>query len=257
MSDIDGMSFLTGANAGFIADLYTRFLNDPASVDDSWRRFFAEIGEDDSAALAELRGPPWARPPGPTTEWRRWRTRRTTRRRGVAPSHQRLDPRLAIDPRLPRARPSRSRSRPARPRPARPLPRARLSQLWVCRDRSRSRDLSQQHFRPRARQPARDRGDPARHLLRQDRRRIHAHPGPGRARLDPAEVRDACRPAGAVGGRQKRNSGNPDDGRDLRAVSRPPLHRHQAVRHRGRGIADAGARGDLAPRRGTRRRASS
>jgi 2-oxoglutarate dehydrogenase E1 component len=66
MSDIDGMSFLTGANAGFIADLYTRFLNDPASVDDSWRRFFAEIGEDGSAALAELRGPPWARPPGPT-----------------------------------------------------------------------------------------------------------------------------------------------------------------------------------------------
>ncbi len=65
MADIDGTSFLTGANAGFIADLYARFLADPGSVDASWRRFFAEIGEDGPAALAELRGPPWAKPLGP------------------------------------------------------------------------------------------------------------------------------------------------------------------------------------------------
>jgi 2-oxoglutarate dehydrogenase E1 component len=62
MADIDGTSFLTGANAGFIADLYARFLDDPAVVDESWRRFFAEIGEDASAALGELRGPPWGKP---------------------------------------------------------------------------------------------------------------------------------------------------------------------------------------------------
>ncbi len=63
MIDIDGASFLTGANAGFIADLYARFLDDPGSVDESWRRFFAEIGEDGSAALAELRAPRWDKPP--------------------------------------------------------------------------------------------------------------------------------------------------------------------------------------------------
>jgi 2-oxoglutarate dehydrogenase E1 component len=63
MTDIDGASFLTGANAGFIADLYARFLEDPGSVDESWRRFFSEIGDDASAALGELRGPTWARPP--------------------------------------------------------------------------------------------------------------------------------------------------------------------------------------------------
>ncbi len=57
MTDIDGTSFLTGANAGFIADLYTRFVDDPASVDESWRRFFAQIGEDEGAALAELHAP--------------------------------------------------------------------------------------------------------------------------------------------------------------------------------------------------------
>ncbi|MGH7045804.1 MAG: 2-oxoglutarate dehydrogenase E1 component [Stellaceae bacterium] len=62
MTNIDGTSFLTGANAGFIADLYARFLDDPASVDDTWRRFFAEIGEDAPVALAGLRGPPWAKP---------------------------------------------------------------------------------------------------------------------------------------------------------------------------------------------------
>jgi 2-oxoglutarate dehydrogenase E1 component len=41
IAETDGATFLTGANAGFIADLYARFLDDPASVDDSWRRFFA------------------------------------------------------------------------------------------------------------------------------------------------------------------------------------------------------------------------
>jgi 2-oxoglutarate dehydrogenase E1 component len=63
MADIDGTSFLTGANAGFITDLYARFLDDPAAVDESWRRFFAEIGEDEGAALAELHAPSWATQP--------------------------------------------------------------------------------------------------------------------------------------------------------------------------------------------------
>jgi 2-oxoglutarate dehydrogenase E1 component len=63
MADIDGATFLTGANAGFIADLYSRFVDDPGSVDESWRRFFTENGEDGSAALAELRAPSWERAP--------------------------------------------------------------------------------------------------------------------------------------------------------------------------------------------------
>ncbi len=60
MSDIDRTSFLSGANAEFIAELYTRFLDDPAAVDESWRRFFGEIGDDQSALKAERAGPPWA-----------------------------------------------------------------------------------------------------------------------------------------------------------------------------------------------------
>jgi len=62
MADLDGTTFLTGANAGFIAELYARFLEHPDSVDESWRRFFADLGDDASAARTELRGPVWARP---------------------------------------------------------------------------------------------------------------------------------------------------------------------------------------------------
>src|SRR5262249_19758398 len=61
MADLDGTTFLTGANAGFIADLYARFLKNPDAVDASWRRFFSELDDDAAAALAELRGPSWVR----------------------------------------------------------------------------------------------------------------------------------------------------------------------------------------------------
>jgi 2-oxoglutarate dehydrogenase E1 component len=67
MADIDGTTFLTGANAGFIAELYTRFLEDPKAVDESWRRFFSEMNDDAAAVLTELRGPHWAKPATPIT----------------------------------------------------------------------------------------------------------------------------------------------------------------------------------------------
>jgi 2-oxoglutarate dehydrogenase E1 component len=65
MADIDGTTFLTGANAGFIAELYTRFLENPQSVDESWRRFFSDMNDDVSALLTELRGPSWSKPAPP------------------------------------------------------------------------------------------------------------------------------------------------------------------------------------------------
>jgi 2-oxoglutarate dehydrogenase E1 component len=60
MSQIDQTSFLTGANATFIAELYSRYLADPASVDDSWRRFFVELRDEAPAVLAELQGADWS-----------------------------------------------------------------------------------------------------------------------------------------------------------------------------------------------------
>src|SRR6478752_1296319 len=60
MSQIDQASFLYGSNGTFIAELYSRYLADPASVDESWRRFFAELRDEAPAVLAELQGADWA-----------------------------------------------------------------------------------------------------------------------------------------------------------------------------------------------------
>ena len=38
-------SFLYGANAAFIEELYARYLKNPASVEPSWQRFFASLGD--------------------------------------------------------------------------------------------------------------------------------------------------------------------------------------------------------------------
>ncbi|HVG47760.1 MAG TPA: 2-oxoglutarate dehydrogenase E1 component [Rubellimicrobium sp.] len=58
-------SFLQGANAAYVEGLHQRFQNDPASVDASWREFFAALQEPAPAQ------PSWARsdwPPMPTDE---------------------------------------------------------------------------------------------------------------------------------------------------------------------------------------------
>jgi 2-oxoglutarate dehydrogenase E1 component len=57
---LEQTSFLYGANATFIAELYARFLADPNSVDASWRGFFAELQEQTPAIMKELAGPDWA-----------------------------------------------------------------------------------------------------------------------------------------------------------------------------------------------------
>jgi len=61
MADLDGTTFLTGANAGFITELYARFLAHPDAVDESWRRLFSEMGDDLTAVLTERRGPAWSK----------------------------------------------------------------------------------------------------------------------------------------------------------------------------------------------------
>src|SRR5689334_19267663 len=59
MSRQDQNTFLYGSNATFIAELYSRFLEDPATVDESWRSFFAELAEQAPDVLKELEGPGW------------------------------------------------------------------------------------------------------------------------------------------------------------------------------------------------------
>ncbi|MBV5336262.1 2-oxoglutarate dehydrogenase E1 component, partial [bacterium] len=59
-ASLDRSSFLFGSNAGYIADLYARFLANPGSVDASWTDFFRALDEDNLAVLDELRGASWA-----------------------------------------------------------------------------------------------------------------------------------------------------------------------------------------------------
>lgn len=44
--DIEESAFLYGGNGGFIEDLYSRYLDDPTTIDDSWRTYFDELGEE-------------------------------------------------------------------------------------------------------------------------------------------------------------------------------------------------------------------
>src|SRR4051794_804639 len=65
MDALNGATFLSGANAEFIAELYGRYLENPDAVDEGWREFFAEFHEDPNAVRAERAGPPWAKPLSP------------------------------------------------------------------------------------------------------------------------------------------------------------------------------------------------
>ena len=61
-------SFLQGHNAEYVEQLHARYATDPASVDESWQDFFAQLDEDD-AARQSATGPSWARndwPPVPS-----------------------------------------------------------------------------------------------------------------------------------------------------------------------------------------------
>ncbi len=54
-------SFLTGANATFIAELYARYLADPTSVDASWVPYFTELADDIASVHNDFVETPWAK----------------------------------------------------------------------------------------------------------------------------------------------------------------------------------------------------
>jgi 2-oxoglutarate dehydrogenase E1 component len=52
-------SFLDGANATYLAELYARYEADPTSLGPEWQSFFASLGDEASDVLADARGPSW------------------------------------------------------------------------------------------------------------------------------------------------------------------------------------------------------
>ncbi len=58
-------SFLHGANAGYIEDLYAQYQDNPSSVGEQWRSFFADLKEEAGDAGRAATGPSWKRPDWP------------------------------------------------------------------------------------------------------------------------------------------------------------------------------------------------
>src|SRR6202521_3065835 len=58
-------SFLYGANARWIEELYARYEQDPASVDAGWREFFKALKDERSDVIQSARGSSWKHPNWP------------------------------------------------------------------------------------------------------------------------------------------------------------------------------------------------
>ena len=56
-------TFLNSANASYVAELYSKFRNDPESVDTTWKDFFNNLNEDDYSVLKDFGGPEWKERP--------------------------------------------------------------------------------------------------------------------------------------------------------------------------------------------------
>jgi len=55
-------AFLYGANAAYIEQLYAQYAEDPASVPESWQRFFRGVADPAADATQAARGPTWQEP---------------------------------------------------------------------------------------------------------------------------------------------------------------------------------------------------
>ncbi|MBL8673533.1 MAG: 2-oxoglutarate dehydrogenase E1 component, partial [Rhodospirillales bacterium] len=60
MAQTERTSFLHGANAAFIEELFARYAADPSSVDESWRALFDELSDEQQAMLRAATGASWA-----------------------------------------------------------------------------------------------------------------------------------------------------------------------------------------------------
>ena len=248
-------SFLYGGNAAYIEDLYARYEADPNSVDARVARLLRQPegrrrrGEERARRLVEEaaghrahraslrarrpmgRGREEDRRQGPRQGAGR---RRRAHRRGRAAGDARLDPRADADPRLSHPRPLPRQSRSARPRAAQGRRGARSALLRLRRSRHRPQDLPRQGARARIRHHARDRRDPAAHLLPDDGHRVHAHLERRPEALDPGAHRRRRQGDHLHARGQARDPQQAGRGRRLREILRRQVHRHQALRARRR-----------------------
>ena len=233
-------SAFSGANAAFLSEQYARWAADPASVDPTFAELFGALNEDARAVLEEFdrrllgAAPSGVRGRGPRGRHPAAAGASAAVRRADPRRHHRLAARADADPLLPGARPSGGAARSARAADSQAARRARSALLWFHRQRPRQADLHRQRARPRNRDAARNPDHPARDLLRLDRRRVHAHPGPRPEVLDPAQGgRRALAQRVRCQGEAHHPAAAHRGGR-LRGVLPEALRHHQALRPRGR-----------------------
>jgi 2-oxoglutarate dehydrogenase E1 component len=65
---LESTSFLFGANAQYIEALYAQYLENPETVDETWRAYFAELGQNGLSPAQVGRGPNWRRDAKPQLE---------------------------------------------------------------------------------------------------------------------------------------------------------------------------------------------
>ncbi len=229
-----------GANAAFIADLYARWWPPPPRVDPSFAELFGALNDEARAVLEDASGASWAprksAPPNPSSA-------APASRRRMAPPSPPSPSRCAPRPRTACARLMLIRTYRVRGhleasstrsacRFRRRIP-SSIPTTYGFTDADMDRaDLHRQRARP-AKPPRCGEilADPARDLLRPDRRRVHAHPGPRPEGLDPAPGRGrALAHAISTPTASARILQRTDRGRGLRGVLPEALRRHQALR---------------------------
>src|SRR5262245_2065651 len=65
-------SFLYGANAPYVEDLYAKYQENPDNVDAQWREFFSLLQDDPGDARQSVKGASWKKAHWPATPGGEW-----------------------------------------------------------------------------------------------------------------------------------------------------------------------------------------
>ena len=158
-------SFLQGANATYIDELYARYEKEPASVDPEWQEFFKSLKDPPADILKNADGPSWERSNWPLSprddltsaldgNWAEvekvvgGKIAAKAQAKGADPEFSRrasvdarFGPRLDADPRLSHARPLSRKTRSARAGAGARSRGTRSALLRLHRRRSRPQDF--------------------------------------------------------------------------------------------------------------------
>ena len=271
-------SFLYGANAAYIEDLYASYRERPRLGRRRVAGLFPEPEGRAKPTSPKVRAAPsWKTPNWPLLpsgdliaaldgQWAA--TEKTIgeqdRSQGAGQASSfpptdvhagdaRFHPRADADPRLPHARPSRRQARSARPRAGEAEARARSAILRLHRSRPRPPDFPRRRARPRNRDAAPDRRHPAPHLLPDSATSSCTSPTPSRRAGFSSASKAATRRSTSRREGKSAILNKLIEAEGFEKFLRREIHRHQALRPRRRRSDDSGARADHQARRQARR----